>query len=46
MEAPFSVVGEIGKILPEYTSIPNLSIRLKENFGGLKQFLESGFILL
>jgi hypothetical protein len=30
-------VGEIGKILAELTSIPNLSVRLKEKFGGLKK---------
>jgi len=39
MKGPLPV-GEIGKILAEYTSIPNLSIRLKEKFGGLKKFLE------
>jgi hypothetical protein len=33
-------VGEIGKILAEFTSIPNLSMKLKEKFGGLKKFLE------
>jgi hypothetical protein len=33
-------VGEIGKILAELTSIPNLSQKLKEKFGGLKRFLE------
>jgi hypothetical protein len=33
-------VGEIGKILAEYTSIPNLSLKLKEKYGGLKKFLE------
>ena len=33
-------VGEIGKILAELTSIPNLSLKLKEKFGGLKKFLE------
>ena len=33
-------VGEIGKILAELTSIPNLSVKLKEKFGGLKKFLE------
>jgi hypothetical protein len=33
-------VGEIGKILAEYTSIPNLSVKLKERYGGLKKFLE------
>jgi len=33
-------VGEIGKILAELTSIPNLSMKLKEKFGGLKKFLE------
>lgn len=33
-------VGEIGKVLTEYTSIPNLSMKLKEIFGGLKKFLE------
>lgn len=32
-------VGEIGKILAELTSIPNLSMRLKEKFGGLKKVL-------
>lgn len=39
MKGPLPV-GEIGKILAEYTSIPNLSVRLKEKFGGLKKFLE------
>jgi hypothetical protein len=33
-------VGEIGKILAELTSIPSLSLKLKEKFGGLKKFLE------
>jgi hypothetical protein len=33
-------VGEIGKVLTELASIPNLSMKLKENFGGLKKFLE------
>lgn len=33
-------VGEIGKILAEMTSIPSLSLKLKEKFGGLKKFLE------
>lgn len=33
-------VGEIGKILADITSIPNLSQKLKEKFGGLKKFLE------
>jgi hypothetical protein len=34
-------VGEIGKILAETTSIPNLSTKLKERYGGLKKFLEA-----
>lgn len=33
-------VGEIGKVLAEMTSIPNLSHKLKDKFGGLKKFLE------
>lgn len=33
-------VGEIGKVLAELTCIPNLSVKLKERFGGLKKFLE------
>eukprot|EP00597_Dinobryon_sp_UTEXLB2267_P011396 CAMPEP_0170131784 /NCGR_PEP_ID=MMETSP0020_2-20130122/23479_1 /TAXON_ID=98059 /ORGANISM="Dinobryon sp., Strain UTEXLB2267" /LENGTH=1331 /DNA_ID=CAMNT_0010366975 /DNA_START=37 /DNA_END=4032 /DNA_ORIENTATION=+ len=33
-------VGEIGKVLAELTCIPNLSLKLKERFGGLKKFLE------
>ena len=33
-------VGEIGKVLAELTSISNLSVKLKEKFGGLKKFLE------
>lgn len=33
-------VGEIGKILAELTSIPNLSVKLKERYGGLKKYLE------
>jgi hypothetical protein len=34
-------VGEIGKILAETTSIPNLSTKLKERYGGLKKYLEA-----
>lgn len=34
-------VGEVGKVLSELSSIPNLSIRLKERYGGLKKFLEA-----
>eukprot|EP01033_Poteriospumella_lacustris_P008625 gene8625-6214_t len=34
-------VGEIGKILAETTNIPNLSIKLKERYGGLKKYLET-----
>ena len=33
-------VGEVGKMLAEITSSPNLSAKLKEKFGGLKKFLE------
>ena len=33
-------VGEIGKVLADITSIPNLSQKLKEKFGGLKKFIE------
>jgi hypothetical protein len=33
-------VGEVGKMLSEATSIPNLSSQLREKFGGLKKFLE------
>eukprot|EP01038_Epipyxis_sp_PR26KG_P005815 gene5815-8021_t len=33
-------VGEIGKILTELSSNPNLSQKLKESFGGLKKFVE------
>jgi len=33
-------VGEIGKVLAELTCISNLSLKLKERFGGLKKFLE------
>lgn len=33
-------VGEIGKVLADITSIPNLSQKLKEKFGGLKKFVE------
>jgi len=33
-------VGEIGKLLQDATSNPNLSTVLKEKFGGLKRFLE------
>lgn len=33
-------VGEVGKMLAELTSTPNLSMKLKEKFGGLKKFLE------
>jgi hypothetical protein len=32
--------GEVGKLLSEASSIPNLSHRLREKFGGLKKFLE------
>jgi hypothetical protein len=32
--------GEVGKLLSEISSIPNLSHRLREKFGGLKKFLE------
>lgn len=39
MKGPLPV-GEIGKILAEMTSIPSLSLRLKEKYGGLKKFLE------
>jgi hypothetical protein len=33
-------VGEVGKMLAEVTSAPNMSQGLKEKFGGLKKFLE------
>eukprot|EP01038_Epipyxis_sp_PR26KG_P005817 gene5817-8023_t len=33
-------VGEVGKVLTELSSNPNLSLKLKESFGGLKKFLE------
>jgi len=33
-------VGEVGKVLTELSSNPNLSLKLKETFGGLKKFLE------
>ena len=33
-------VGEIGKLLQETTSIATLSTILKDQFGGLKKFLE------
>jgi len=36
-------VGEIGKILAELTSIPNLSMKLKEKFGGLKKVYKTHF---
>jgi hypothetical protein len=39
MKGPLPV-GEIGKVLAELTSISNLSLRLKEKYGGLKKFLE------
>ena len=39
MKGPLPV-GEIGKVLAEMTSIPSLSLRLKEKYGGLKKFLE------
>lgn len=32
--------GEVGKLLSEATSIPSLSHKLREKFGGLKKFLE------
>ncbi len=32
--------GEVGKLLSEAASIPNLSHKLREKFGGLKKFLE------
>ena len=32
--------GELGKLLSEASSIPNLSHKLREKFGGLKKFLE------
>ena len=33
-------VGDLGKMLKETTCITNISARLRENFGGLKKFLE------
>ena len=33
-------MGEIGKILQEFTAIANFSNKLKEKFSGLKKFLE------
>lgn len=33
-------VGEVGKILTDISSMPQLSLHLKEKFGGLKKFLE------
>ena len=33
-------VGEIGKIFSDVTLIPNLSLLLKDKYGGLKKFLE------
>lgn len=33
-------VGEVGKMLQEITGMSALSVCLKENFGGLKKFLE------
>eukprot|EP01034_Spumella_vulgaris_P029070 gene29070-36057_t len=32
--------GEVGKLLTALSGIPNLSLKLKEKFGGLKKFLE------
>lgn len=32
--------GEVGKLLSEATTIPNLSHKLREKFGGLKKFIE------
>lgn len=39
-EKKIQPVGEVGKMLAEITSSPNLSGKLKEKFGGLKKFLE------
>ena len=39
-EKKIQPVGEVGKMLAEVTSTPNLSQKLKEKFGGLKKFLE------
>ena len=39
-EKKIQPVGEVGKMLAEMTSSPNLSTKLKESFGGLKKFLE------
>jgi hypothetical protein len=39
-EKKIQPVGEVGKMLAEMTSSPNLSAKLKEKFGGLKKFLE------
>lgn len=33
-------VGEVGKMLTELSSMPQLSLHLKEKFGGLKKYLE------
>ncbi len=33
-------VGEVGKMLTEVSCMPQLSLHLKEKFGGLKKFLE------
>lgn len=35
-----SPVGEVGKMLTEVSCMPQLSLHLKEKFGGLKKFLE------
>ena len=34
-------IGEVGKILTETTGIRGLSLLIKEQFGGLKRFVES-----
>jgi hypothetical protein len=34
-------VGEVGKMLQEFTGISTLSTYLKDKFGGLKKFLEN-----
>ena len=39
-ERKLQPVGEVGKMLAEVTSTPNMSLGLKEKFGGLKKFLE------
>jgi hypothetical protein len=39
-EKKIQPVGEVGKMLAEITSTPNMSQGLKEKFGGLKKFLE------